>query len=205
MASPILSRNRWSHWTRRRAATRWHSAGNDPCLCAREACRERRGQRRRWSPRGVFSRSLRAAGAGARSSLSDEDLALRVREIDNVRAALDWSLFLGWRPGNRLRPHSRLCAGLAQLSLMNECRERCERALLSLEPNVTVNMRLRMELQIALGYALITTMGRAAGKRGADPGTQTAETLNDVGAQAWALRGCDCVTSIERKTPGHRS
>jgi predicted ATPase len=40
----------------------------------------------------LYFRDLFAPQAqGARSSLSDEDLARRVREIDNVRAALDWS------------------------------------------------------------------------------------------------------------------
>src|ERR1700682_4908376 len=39
------------------------SAGNDPSLRAREACRERRGRHRRAAPCIVFSRSLRTAGA----------------------------------------------------------------------------------------------------------------------------------------------
>jgi hypothetical protein len=47
---------------------------------------------------------------GAKSSLSDEDLARHVREIDNVRAALDWSSLVGRRPGDWRRPHSRLKA-----------------------------------------------------------------------------------------------
>ena len=69
-------------------------ARNDPCLCAREARRKRR-------KRGSISAGMRrifrdlfehAKARGARSSLSDEYLARHaLREIDNVRAALDWS------------------------------------------------------------------------------------------------------------------
>jgi predicted ATPase len=73
---------------------------------------------------------------GARSSLSDEDLARCVREIDNVRAALDWS----FSSAGDLAIGIDLTAAYApvwrHLSLMSECRERCERALLSLEPHV---------------------------------------------------------------------
>ena len=77
---------------------------------------------------------------GARSSLSDEDLARHVREIDNVRAALDWS----FSPAGDQAIGVDLTAAYSpvwrHLSLMIECRERCERALLSLEPHVTANM-----------------------------------------------------------------
>ncbi len=42
---------------------------------------------------------------------------------------------------------------------MIECRERCERALLGLEPHVTATMSLRMELQMNLASAILITMG----------------------------------------------
>jgi predicted ATPase len=96
---------------------------------------------------------------GARSSLSDEDLARRVREIDNVRAALDWS----FSPAGDLAIGVEITAAYSpvwqHLSLMSECRERCERALLSLEPHATVTRSLRMELQTALASAIFITMG----------------------------------------------
>ena len=125
---------------------------------------------------------------GARSSLSDEDLARHVREIDNVRAALDWS----FSPAGDQAIGVDLTAAYApvwrHLSLMIECRERCERALLSLEPHVTANMRLRMELQIDLAAAIFITMGPPEqAKTLLTEALETADALNDLNAQAGAL------------------
>jgi predicted ATPase/DNA-binding winged helix-turn-helix (wHTH) protein len=125
---------------------------------------------------------------GARSSLLDDALTRHVREIDNVRAALDWS----FSPAGDQAIGIDLTAAYApvwqHLSLMIECRERCERALLGLELQVTANTRLRMELQIALASAIFITMGPP------DQATtllteaiETADALNDLHAQARAL------------------
>jgi predicted ATPase len=124
---------------------------------------------------------------GARSSLSDEDLARHVREIDNVRAVLDWSFSAGDQAIG-----IDLTAAYAPvwryLSLMSECRERCERALLSLEPHVTVNMPLRMQLQIALAAAIFITMGPPEQATTLlTEALETADALNDLNAQAAAL------------------
>ena len=137
----------------------------------------------------AFFRDLFAPQAqGARSSLSDEDLARRVREIDNVRAALDWS----FSPAGDQAIGVDLTAAYApvwrHLSLMIECRERCERALLSLEPQVTANMSLRMELQIDLASAIFITMGPAEQATTLlTEALETADALNDLNAQARAL------------------
>jgi tetratricopeptide (TPR) repeat protein len=73
---------------------------------------------------------------------------------------------------------------------MKECRERCERALLSLEPHVNANMRQRMRLRINLADVLITTMGPASVAIAVmTPALEDAETLDDLDAQAWALNG----------------
>ena len=137
----------------------------------------------------LYFRDLFAPQAqGGRSSLSDEDLARRVREIDNVRAALDWS----FSPAGDQAIGVDLTVAYApvwrHLSLMSECRERCERALLSLEPHVTANMSLRMELQIALASAIFITMGPPdQAKTLLTEALETADALNDLDAQAEAL------------------
>jgi predicted ATPase/DNA-binding winged helix-turn-helix (wHTH) protein len=125
---------------------------------------------------------------GARSSLSDEDLARRVREIDNVRAALAWSFSSAGDPAIGVDLTAAYAPVWRHLSLMSECRERCERALLGLEPHVTANMRLRMELQMALAASIFITMGPP------DQATTlltealgTADALNDLHAQAATL------------------
>jgi predicted ATPase/DNA-binding winged helix-turn-helix (wHTH) protein len=125
---------------------------------------------------------------GARPSLSDEDLARRVREIDNVRAALDWS----FSPAGDQAIGVDLTAAYApvwrNLSLMIECRERCERALLSLEPHVTATRSLRMELQMALASAIFITMGPPdQAKTLLTEAIETAVALDDLNAQAGAL------------------
>ena len=137
----------------------------------------------------AFFRDLFAPQArGARSSLSDEDLASRVREIDNVRAALDWS----FSPAGDQAIGVELTAAYSpvwqHLSLMSECRERCERALLSLEPHATVTRSPRMELQIALASAIFITMGSPEqAKTLLTEAIETADALNDLDAQARAL------------------
>jgi predicted ATPase/DNA-binding winged helix-turn-helix (wHTH) protein len=135
-----------------------------------------------------YFRDLFTQARAARSSLSDENLARHVREIDNVRAALDWS----FSPAGDRAIGVDLTAAYApvwrHLSLMIECRERCERALLGLEPHVTANMRLRMELQMDLAAAMFITMGPAEQARTLlTEALETADALNDLHAQAGVL------------------
>src|SRR6202163_703045 len=125
---------------------------------------------------------------GARSSLSDEDLARRVREIDNVRAALDWSFSPAGDQAIGVDLTVTYTPIWTRLLLMNESRARCERALLSLEPHVTANTWPRMQLQIDLAGALITTMGSASQAITIlTQALEAAETLDDLDAQVRAL------------------
>jgi predicted ATPase/DNA-binding winged helix-turn-helix (wHTH) protein len=125
---------------------------------------------------------------GARSSLSDEDLARHIREIDNVRAALDWSFSSAGDQAIGVELTAAYAPVWRHLSLMIECRERCERALLSLETQVTANMPLRMELQMNLASAILITMGPPdQAKTLLTEALETADALNDLKAQAEAL------------------
>jgi predicted ATPase/DNA-binding winged helix-turn-helix (wHTH) protein len=125
---------------------------------------------------------------GARSSLSHEDLGRRVREIDNVRAALDWSFSSTGDQEIGVDLTAAYAPVWQHLSLMRECRERSERALLNLEPHVTGNMSLRMDLEMALAGAIFITMGPAE-QAGIllTKALETADALNDLKAQARAL------------------
>jgi predicted ATPase/DNA-binding winged helix-turn-helix (wHTH) protein len=125
---------------------------------------------------------------GAGSSLSDENLARHVREIDNVRAALDWSFSPAGDPAIGVDLTAAYAPVWRHLSQMIECSERCERALLSLEPHVTANMSLRMELQINLASAIFITMGPPEqAKTLLIEALEAADALNDLNAQAGAL------------------
>jgi predicted ATPase/DNA-binding winged helix-turn-helix (wHTH) protein len=128
--------------------------------------------------------------SGTSSSLSDEDLALCIREIDNVRAALDWSLS---SVGDRTIGVDLTAAYTPvwqHLVLIKECVERCERALLSLEPHGTGNMRVRMRLHLALASAMFITQGPAEQAITVlTEALDAADTLNDIDAQTRALSG----------------
>ena len=97
--------------------------------------------------RDVFARSER--GSGWR--LSGEDLASGLREIDNVRAALDWS----FSPSGDMEIGADLTAAFGaiwmSLSLMAECGARCEHALRYVDPTGQANARRRPRLRALLG------------------------------------------------------
>jgi predicted ATPase/DNA-binding winged helix-turn-helix (wHTH) protein/Tfp pilus assembly protein PilF len=136
----------------------------------------------------AFFRDLLAPVSVIRSRFSDQDLKRCVREIDNVRAALDWSFSSVGDGAIGIDLTAAYSTVWRHLSLMNECRERCERALLSLEPHLTANMPLRMELQMALASAILITMGSPEqAKTLLTEALETADALNDLNAQASTL------------------
>jgi predicted ATPase/DNA-binding winged helix-turn-helix (wHTH) protein len=122
------------------------------------------------------------------SSLSDEDMARCVQELDNVRAALDWSFSTAGDKAVGVDLTVAYAPVWHHLSLTNECRERCERALTSLEPHGTVSAWSKMKLRIALGSALVITMGCSSqAKALLIEALETADALNDLKAQGAAL------------------
>ena len=137
----------------------------------------------------AFFRDLFAPPAsGSGSGSSTDDLARRVREIDNIRAALDWSFSPAGDQAIGVDLTVAYTPIWTRLLLMNESRARCERALLSLEPHVTANTWLRMQLQIDLAGALITTMGSASQAITIlTQALEAAETLDDLDAQVRSL------------------
>ena len=120
-----------------------------------------------------------------------EDTTRNGREIDNVRAALDWA----FSPDGDTRIGVVLTAAYTpvwlHLSLTSECRERAERALDGLEPSIELSAPLEAQLLRALGFALIYTMGPVE-RTGMLLARALAisENLDDVEAQLqtlWAL------------------
>ncbi len=138
----------------------------------------------------AYYRDLCAAEIVARSRPIDDDLAIRIREIDNVRAALDWAFAAGGDTEIGIDLAAAYGPVWLNLSLMAECRERCERALLECERGTTANPQTRMWLRISLGSSLIDTMGDVELARTllADA-LETAESLGDLDAEARALIG----------------
>jgi predicted ATPase len=116
------------------------------------------------------------------------DMARYAREMDNVRAALDWA----FSPAGDAASGVVLTAAYVPVWLnfasMVECRERTERALDSLEAESNFSARVRMHLQIALGVALLHSMG-LVDRTGAvlAEALETAESLDDAVSQLRAL------------------
>ncbi len=135
-----------------------------------------------------FRDSLALPASGSGSGLSNEELTRRVREIDNVRAALDWS----FSPPGDIAIGVDLTAVYApvwlHLSLMQECRERCERALRGLAPESASHARLQMWLQIGLGNSLLHTRGPSEQAQTVlTEALESAEALGDLRAQLRVL------------------
>ena len=120
--------------------------------------------------------------------LSREDLSAGLREIDNVRAALDWS----FSPSGDKEIGADLIAAYGAvwmcLSLMAECAARCERALLDFEPEGKANAWRRLQLRGLLGSALVATMGSTEQTIAIMTEViEAAECLGDLDTQAVAL------------------
>jgi predicted ATPase/DNA-binding winged helix-turn-helix (wHTH) protein len=118
-----------------------------------------------------------------------EDMARYGREIDNVRAALDWSFSSVGDAAIGVVLTAAYAPVWLDLSLVVECREQIERALDRLEPGSNSSASLVMQLHISLGIALIYTMGSSERMRMIlAKGLEAAESLDDVGAQLETLR-----------------
>jgi predicted ATPase len=118
-----------------------------------------------------------------------EWLAHHRRRIDDLRAALDWSF----------SPHGDTLIGVAltaasvplwlQLSLMEECRGRVERALAGLVPGSSGDLRRTMKLYAALGLSLMHTKGPACAGAPWTKALELAGSLDDTEYQLRALWG----------------
>jgi predicted ATPase/DNA-binding winged helix-turn-helix (wHTH) protein len=122
------------------------------------------------------------------SRMSNEELTRHSRQIDNVRAALDWC----FSPNGDETIGIDLTAFYAPvwmaLSLVTECCQRCECALLRAEPNPEASSWSKMWLRIVLGRTLVTAM--APSERAVTVLSEAlaiADALNDVDAQTQAL------------------
>ena len=138
----------------------------------------------------AFFRGLLSAHAQGVRHPAIEDMARRCREIDNVRAALDWS----FSPEGDLTTGVVLAAAYApiwlHLSLLVECRERVQQALDAVSRATAVSADLIVQLQIALGVTLFETTASASRSESifADA-LRVAQELRDINSHLRALWG----------------
>ena len=136
-----------------------------------------------------FFRDLVApAVPGSQLQPAVEHIARYRQEIDNVRAALDWAFSPVGDPSIGVVLTAAYVPVWLNLALMIECTEWTERALDSLKPDLNLNARLRTQLRIALGDALLHSTGfvERTGTALAEA-LETAERLDDVVSQLRAL------------------
>lgn len=95
--------------------------------------------------------------AGSTSWLSRDDVARCGRELDNVRAALDWA----FSPDGDVEIGATLTAAFAPiwqtLSLVGECRERVESMLAIRAPDIHLNQAIELRMWFAYGESLTMT------------------------------------------------
>src|SRR5262249_48864363 len=122
--------------------------------------------------------------------LRSEDVATFGREIDNVRAVLDWAFAPGGDAATGILLTAAYVPMWFNLMLMVECTERVDGALEMLEPDVNISTSLRAQLHVTLGFALLNSDGRAR-KTGEvlAQGLALAESLDDAALQLRALWG----------------
>jgi predicted ATPase len=120
-----------------------------------------------------------------------EWLAEYGRQIDNLRAALDWA----FSPGGDAPVGVALTAGALplwmHLSLLEECRGRVEQALAALGAGASGDARREMKLHAALGVSLIHIRNPAGPEVGAawTKALELAEGLDDAEYQLRSLQG----------------
>jgi predicted ATPase len=122
------------------------------------------------------------------SQPSVKDLSRQGREIDNIRAALDWS----FSPAGDAAIGIVLAAAYVpvwlHLGLMAECRDQIERALEHRGSHPHQDARVEMQLAIALGVAVTFMMGSVEKIRDClARGIEIAKNLDDVHAEIRAL------------------
>jgi predicted ATPase/DNA-binding winged helix-turn-helix (wHTH) protein len=137
----------------------------------------------------AYFRDFAAPAAGNSAwRLSRKEISERTREIDNVRAALDWSFSPSGDPEIGVDIAAFYAPVLLHMSLAAECRECCERALSEPGRNSDADARRRVLLQAALGSALVDAVGPEEQTKAAlTEAIQTAGLLNELDTQAVAL------------------
>jgi predicted ATPase/DNA-binding winged helix-turn-helix (wHTH) protein len=148
-----------------------------------------------------FFRDLVTPSAdGSRSQPSIAEITRYGREIDNVRAALDWSFSRGGDPAIGIILTAAYLPVWMHWSHMEDCRLRIERALGAIASQTSPDERHQMQLLLALGSALMLTRGTGADTTDAwTNALAIAERLDDADYRLRALWGlfADCLTRGE--------
>ena len=137
-----------------------------------------------------FRNFMAGANLGSRIRPGNQDIARFAGEIDNVRAALDWSISAEGDVAIGVSLTAAYAPVWLHSALLLECRERVELALDAVEAETALDERVRMRLNLALGYALVFTMGAVDRARSVlTAALEIAERLDEREAQLSILAG----------------
>ncbi|MEH2488549.1 ATP-binding protein [Bradyrhizobium sp. AZCC 2230] len=140
-----------------------------------------------------------------RSRIGQHDFSLYAPHIGNVRAALEWALSDRGDPAFGTALVAQAAPLLSGLSLLEECRYFCERALAALEDN-SIDARTEMILQEALALASMYTRGHDARARAAlERGLVLAEALEDRPRELQLLASLNLFLVRQRDLRGARA
>src|SRR5262249_14979593 len=114
-----------------------------------------------------FVEFVARSAPGSRVQPAIEDMARYAREIDNVRAALDWAFSQDGDTVAGIVLTAAFAPVWLHLSLPIESRERIQRALEGIRPDLNLSAHVTFELYISLGVALFETGGLAEDYRAA--------------------------------------
>ena len=109
------------------------------------------------------------------------------REIDNVRAALDWAFSMGGDSTLGVRLTAAYVPVWLSLSLVNECLSRSGQALAALEQQPPEDLRKLMQLHTALGWQQMSGVPVAGGTPSWRAVLRIAEEIGDIDHQLQAL------------------
>ena len=110
------------------------------------------------------------------------------REIDNLRAALDWAFSPSGDGAIAVALTVAAIPLWLQLPMVDECRSRVEQVFASLAHEASIDARAEMKLQAALGASLLFTKGAIPAARQASAAAlRLAESLGDAEYQLRAL------------------
>jgi predicted ATPase/DNA-binding winged helix-turn-helix (wHTH) protein len=140
---------------------------------------------------------IEGAEAEAETRPTSEWLADYGPRIDNVRAALDWAFSPGGDTSIGVALTAAAIPFWMHLSLMEECRDRIERALGAIVAVANRDARLEMQLHAALGASLMYTKGPVPETDAAwTRALELAESVGDTTVQLSALWGLSFYRSI---------
>ncbi len=136
----------------------------------------------------VFRDLFGFAEDGSQLQPSAEAMARFAREIDNIRAALDWAFSPSGDPAIGVILTAHCAPAWVHSAMLPECAERTLCALRHLQPDMQLSDALRMRLHLALGLSFGMTMGPVErGKAALTHALELAEKLQDRDAQLRAL------------------